>query len=130
MAGSGYSLFNKVENKPSSPVKTAVANNGKHQNFMPMSSGSSNNNPSSASSLNRNTSHTTHSPPNSSPVTVTTSAICVSPSKTVNTPVITSRNSPPVTPTTSMTTKVGTYKGLASPVLPERSSSPSGGNGG
>ena len=130
MAGSGYSLFNKVENKPSSPVKTAVANNGKHQNFVQIPSASSTNNPSSVSSaLNRNTSPT-HNPPNSSPVTVTTSAVCVSTSRTLNTSASTSRNSPPVTPTTSVTTKVGLYKGLASPVLPGRSSSPSAGNGG
>lgn len=132
MAGSGYSLFNKVENKSCSSVRTVGANNGtnngKHQTFKQMSS---TDNSSNASSSNRNTtSHKIYSPSNSSPVTVTTSAICVSSSKTLNTSVITSRNVPPVTSTTSVTINVGTYKGLTSPVLPGRSVSPSNGNGG
>ena len=114
MAGSGYSLLNKVENRPNSPV--AVVNNGTQKSS------------SSPSTLNRNACHSPSNSGNSSPVTAISSPACVSSSKTS----VSSHNSPPVTPTTSVTTKPGTsqYKGLTSPVLSGRSSPPSTSNGG
>ena len=151
MSGSGYSVLNKLEKNsnsaaPGGPAGTndreSCVNDGYRHSCTPISSGSSNNDfsrtsktgLSSVSSLSSKISDPRNSPSNSTgtstPNTVTLTRCDTSSSRTIVTSSIsTSRNSPAVTPVTTVIANAGSSgKGLVSPALSRQSCSSAGSN--